>query len=832
MAARRVRRAVPARQRGQAPLPDEALARGARPVRQVHEPANAARRAPLRLGRRRGPPERRRRLRARHARRPRLPARPAQRDADERLRDGQEARRFGESRGQRPRGLRGGARGRVDRPGEPRDEAALGGARQRRQEPAARQHVAPLGRVLRPRPRARPQEDGRQPRDQAQRPHGLRGRSRPRERRESPRGAPQGQGQGQVHLGRHGVGSPVDDRRNRALRRQQGLGRLRGAGRLRLGRPFGAHQGGRLRVFTAQRETHEPPGPPAQGHAPARPPHQAARVPRHPRRARALRRLRGHAHLRHGAAPRLRHAARRARARGRGPRDAPRGARGHHSHHARGLRDGRLDALRASQRGGPPDRHVQAPRLGPARRVLFAPPEARRRVVRRRVHSRPRHRDRPDDPAGDRQAQGLGRAPNRRVHHSGLVGRLSDAPRGAPGRRGLRGAGRRPPRPRRRPFAGSGRCGRPLVRLPRRPDGKGHCRLRGLSARARALGQVRVGGGGRDPVWEEGEEAQGAAVAHPEARENGHAVDVDSRRRQRRARRRDPRADFVGRRSVGRDGDAAHDAQRVLRARARAHGVGRDDVVLPRPRPGHDAPHHAAERHRRALGRLFYLPSHRGRGGQDGRAGATEARTDDARREDRPPRGLEGPVHHRDHGPLGPRHLRRLRALAEKRLRRPTDHRHHQGARAVARVHGGGPHRSDQARRRHSDDGRHVRRDQSRDRARLVPPRRREALRRDGARAPRRVVRRDELHVPRVDFQRRLEDFSPAHRRHDGLHLGRRLENPRRVRRADVPRPRRVQRLRRLRLRHLHVPALPHARHRGVHQDRAARRHGRRRLLP
>ena len=38
-----------------------------------------------------------------------------------------------------------------------------------------------------------------------------------------------------------------------------------------------------------------------------------------------------------------------------------------------------------------------------------------------------------------------------------------------------------------------------------------------------------------------------------------------------------------------------------------------------------------------------------------------------------------------------------------------------------------------------------------------------------------------------------------------------------------LPRPRRVQRLRRLRLRHLHLPALPGAWHRGVHRDGADR---------
>ena len=49
---------------------------------------------------------------------------------------------------------------------------------------------------------------------------------------------------------------------------------------------------------------------------------------------------------------------------------------------------------------------------------------------------------------------------------------------------------------------------------------------------------------------------------------------------------------------------------------------------------------------------------------------------------------------------------------------------------------------------------------------------------------------------------------------------------------ADRARARRVQRLRRVRLRHLHLPAVPDARDRGVHPRRAARRRRPRRLLP
>ena len=49
---------------------------------------------------------------------------------------------------------------------------------------------------------------------------------------------------------------------------------------------------------------------------------------------------------------------------------------------------------------------------------------------------------------------------------------------------------------------------------------------------------------------------------------------------------------------------------------------------------------------------------------------------------------------------------------------------------------------------------------------------------------------------------------------------------------ADRARARRVQRLGRVRLRHLHLPAVPGPRDRGVHPRRAGRRRGRHRLLP
>ncbi len=69
-----------------------------------------------------------------------------------------------------------------------------------------------------------------------------------------------------------------------------------------------------------------------------------------------------------------------------------------------------------------------------------------------------------------------------------------------------------------------------------------------------------------------------------------------------------------------------------------------------------------------------------------------------------------------------------------------------------------------------------------------------------------------------------LDIFLPADRRNHRLHLRRAVRSRESARAADLPRARRVQRLRRVRLRHLHLPALPRARHRGVRPHRAGRR--------
>jgi GTP cyclohydrolase N terminal. len=70
-----------------------------------------------------------------------------------------------------------------------------------------------------------------------------------------------------------------------------------------------------------------------------------------------------------------------------------------------------------------------------------------------------------------------------------------------------------------------------------------------------------------------------------------------------------------------------------------------------------------------------------------------------------------------------------------------------------------------------------------------------------------------------------LVGVSAADRRHHTLHLRRSLSarEPQAI--AHLPGPRRVQRLRRVRIRHLHLPPLPHPRHRRMREVGTERRH-------
>ena len=112
-------------------------------------------------------------------------------------------------------------------------------------------------------------------------------------------------------------------------------------------------------------------------------------------------------------------------------------------------------------------------------------------------------------------------------------------------------------------------------------------------------------------------------------------------------------------------------------------------------------------------------------------------------------------------------------------------------------------------------------RHQGRDRPGLVAARHRRAFRRGRAQPAPHPVRADRRHVPGTGHPARPRGLPAADRRHHRLYLRRPGASGRPPGAADLPGARRMQRLRRLRLRHLHLPALSHPRHRG---ERARRR--------
>ena len=85
---------------------------------------------------------------------------------------------------------------------------------------------------------------------------------------------------------------------------------------------------------------------------------------------------------------------------------------------------------------------------------------------------------------------------------------------------------------------------------------------------------------------------------------------------------------------------------------------------------------------------------------------------------------------------------------------------------------------------------------------------------------------------PELVTRLRPQGVPAADRRPDRLHLRRPRDARRSGPRARLPGARRVQRLGRVRLRHLHLPALSGARHRGLHRDRPGRRRRADRLQP
>ncbi len=119
-------------------------------------------------------------------------------------------------------------------------------------------------------------------------------------------------------------------------------------------------------------------------------------------------------------------------------------------------------------------------------------------------------------------------------------------------------------------------------------------------------------------------------------------------------------------------------------------------------------------------------------------------------------------------------------------------------------------------RRRHRVGRRQCARDEGGDRSGLVSARHRRALRPRRERSAPRAARADRRHVSGAGDAARPQGVPAADRRHHHLLLRRSGEVRRRQDAARLPRARRVQRLRRVRLRHLHLPALSRARHRDL----------------
>ena len=174
--------------------------------------------------------------------------------------------------------------------------------------------------------------------------------------------------------------------------------------------------------------------------------------------------------------------------------------------------------------------------------------------------------------------------------------------------------------------------------------------------------------------------------------------------------------------------------------------------------------------------------------------------------------------------PWGHRVAEEFRAGDRRGRRYPPDHRDHQGAADDFRARRSRGERPPQGRRQDHARHRRCRRHQGGDRAGLVSARHRRALRRRGRRAAPHAVRADRRHVSGTGHAAGPLGVPAADRRHHALHFRRSGRGVGQAPHARLPRARRMQRLRRVRLRHLHLPAVSHPRHRGVHPRSAERR--------
>ena len=174
-----------------------------------------------------------------------------------------------------------------------------------------------------------------------------------------------------------------------------------------------------------------------------------------------------------------------------------------------------------------------------------------------------------------------------------------------------------------------------------------------------------------------------------------------------------------------------------------------------------------------------------------------------------------------------------FKASIARGLRHPADDRGHEGAHRHARDRRRDRSGPPRGRRQDPADQRIGRRHEGGDRARVVPARRR-ASASAAARADLRRTLFEETGgmYPELVTRGDLDVFLPPIGGQTVYMFGDPQRSRRSRRHAHRARARRVQRLRRVRLGHLHVPAVSHARDRGVHPRRAGRRRRAHRLLP
>ena len=236
------------------------------------------------------------------------------------------------------------------------------------------------------------------------------------------------------------------------------------------------------------------------------------------------------------------------------------------------------------------------------------------------------------------------------------------------------------------------------------------------------------------------------------------------------------------------------------------------------------------QRHRRARRRLFALSRAGHLVGGDECGLATGPDRYPSNPSVRAVRPVAEPREDRVAGPVGTSGGGRLQGRDPGRRRHPPDHCGHQGAADLAGDQPGDRRRAAEHRRddRAREPGRGG--DQGGARSGLVSAGHRRTVRGDGDGASADALRGDRRHVRRPRDAAGHQGLFAADRGDHPLCLRRPGQDRRSDPAADLPRARRVQRLGRVRLGHLHLPALSDPRHRGVRARGAVGRRGADRL--